>query len=68
MRLSLAFGLSELIVVISGAHVAGAALAGHQGAAFAAEQFGGQEVVDLLFGRAAMGDLVFGEAFLHPVE
>ena len=35
MCLPLAFGLSALIVVISGAHVAGSALTGHQGAAFA---------------------------------
>ena len=48
--------------------MAGAALAAHQGAAFAAEYLGGQEVVDLLFGRAAMGDLVLCETFLHPVE
>ena len=48
--------------------MAGATFAGHQGAAFTAEQFSGQEVVDLIFGRAAMGDFVFGEAFLHPVE
>ena len=68
MRLSLAFGLSALIVVISGSHVAGATFAGHQGAAFTAEQFSGQEVVDLIFGRAAMGDFVLGETFLHPVE
>ena len=68
MCLSLALGLAALIVVIGGAHVAGAALAAHQGAAFAAEQFGGQEVADLIFGRAAMGNLVFGETFLHPVE
>ena len=68
MCLSLAFGLSALIVVISGSHVACATFAGHQGAAFAAEQFGGQEVVDLLFGRAAMGDLVLCETFLHPVK
>ena len=68
MCLSLALGLAALIVVIGGAHVAGAALAGYQGVAFAAEQFGGQEVVDLIFGRAAVGNLILCETFLHPVE
>ena len=68
MLLAPALGPAAFVVVVDIPHVAGAALAGHQGTAFAAEYLGGQEVVDLLFGRAAMGDLVLCETFLHPVK
>ena len=68
VRLAVAFGVAALVVIVGVSHVAGAALAAHQGAALAAEQLGGQQIAHILFCRATVGDLVLLETLLHPVE
>ena len=47
VRLAVAFGVAALVVIVGVSHVAGAALAAHQGAALAAEQLGGKQIVDI---------------------
>ena len=68
VRLAVAFGVAALVVIVGVSHVAGAALAAHQGAALAAEQLGGQQIAHILFCGSTMGNPVLLETLLHPVE
>ena len=68
VRLSVAFGLAALVVIVGVSHMAGAAFATHQGAALATEQLSGQQIAHILFCRPTVGDLVLLETLLHPVE
>ena len=68
MRLAVAFGVAALVVIVGVSHVAGAALAAHQGAALAAEQLGGQQIAHILFCGSTMGNPILLETLLHPVE
>ena len=68
VRLSVAFGLAALVVIVGVSHMAGAAFATHQGAALATEQLSGQQIAHILFCGPTMGNPVLLETLLHPVE